>query len=91
MANKHSPFLYFRLLIVAVLIISLLQGCASSNDSNSKGRNSPGAAKSSTITIGYQTPTAQTWGALIIKHEKLFEKYLKELAPNDEVQVEWFD
>ncbi|QKS48839.1 ABC transporter substrate-binding protein (plasmid) [Paenibacillus cellulosilyticus] len=52
-----------------------------------------GMAKSEKLTIGYQSPTAQTWGALIIKHQKLFEKNLEKLEPgmSANVQVDWFD
>ncbi|ALS25809.1 ABC transporter substrate-binding protein [Paenibacillus sp. 32O-W] len=82
-------------LIVLVLAL-MLQACGQSKateESGDSASSSQGQAqgKSATITIGYQSPTAQTWGALSIKHQKLFEKHLKELAPNDDVKVEWFD
>ena len=43
------------------------------------------------VHIGYQSVTAQTWGALIIKNQGLFEKKLEELYPNAEVVVVWHD
>lgn len=43
------------------------------------------------IGIGYQNPTAQTWGALIIKNKKLYEKYLKEKFPKKDFEIEWFN
>ena len=33
------------------------------------------------IDIGYQSVTSQTWGALIIKNQKIFENKLKKLYP----------
>lgn len=39
------------------------------------------------ITIGYQIPTAQTWGSLIIKNQKILEKELD----NKEIKVQWFN
>lgn len=43
------------------------------------------------IGIGYQAPTAQTWGALIIKNKKLYEKYLQEKYPDKTFAIEWFN
>ncbi|NMO98221.1 ABC transporter substrate-binding protein [Paenibacillus lemnae] len=65
-----------------------MQGCVLTDGGNGGGA---GVGSSQTITIGYQSPTAETWGALIMKHEKLVEKYLKVVAPDDNVRVEWFD
>lgn len=43
------------------------------------------------IGIGYQNTTAQTWGALIIKNQKLYEKYLKQRFPDKQFKIEWFN
>ncbi|MFC0214451.1 ABC transporter substrate-binding protein [Paenibacillus chartarius] len=75
----------------------LLQACGGGGGSaagapaGSAAAASGGGAEPVTITIGYQSPTAQTWGALIIKNRKLYEKHLKEQVPNKSYQVEWFD
>lgn len=87
---------YFLTLLV---IISLLitQACSNPKVSGSNTNESTAAAQKEndqetvTITIGYQSPTAQTWGALIIKNQKLYEKYLKQLHPDKNFKIEWFD
>lgn len=43
------------------------------------------------INIGYQSITAQTWGALIIKNQHLLEKKLKQYYPNISIEVNWYD
>ncbi|MGG3623191.1 ABC transporter substrate-binding protein [Bacillus gobiensis] len=80
----------FLLFSLFLLTVSLVQGCsgqvntkADSADASSNGKE--------TITIGYQTPTAQTWGALIVKNQRLFEKYLKEQHPDKDFNIVWFD
>lgn len=87
---------YFLTLLV---IISLLitQACSNPKVSGSNTNESTAAAQKEndqetvTITIGYQSPTAQTWGALIIKNQKLYDKYLKQLHPDKNFKIEWFD
>lgn len=87
---------YFLTLLV---IISLLitQACSNPKVFGSNTNESTAAAQKEndqetvTITIGYQSPTAQTWGALIIKNQKLYEKYLKQLHPDKNFKIEWFD
>lgn len=44
-----------------------------------------------TIVVGYQNPTAQTWGSLIMKNQQLFEKYLKINTPNKKFKIKWFN
>ncbi|RIO22605.1 glycine betaine ABC transporter substrate-binding protein, partial [Staphylococcus saprophyticus] len=39
------------------------------------------------ITVGYQIPTAQTWGSLIVKNQKMLEKELNDKG----VKVQWFN
>ncbi|EFM10440.1 extracellular solute-binding protein family 3 [Paenibacillus curdlanolyticus YK9] len=89
-------FAYGRLLTLLTAAALLLQGCAEGGSGGgakaAEAQSASGyAGKAATITVGYQSPTAQTWGALIVKNQKLFEKYLKELAPDDDVKVNWFD
>ncbi len=43
------------------------------------------------VNIGYQSITAQTWGALIMKDQKFFEKRLKERYPDKEIEIQWYD
>ncbi|MEC2077395.1 ABC transporter substrate-binding protein [Metabacillus fastidiosus] len=75
-------------LSVLLTFVIFAQGC--SNAANNVETNSKGNSNE-TITVGYQSPTAQTWGALIIKNQGLYEKYLKENHPDKEIKVEWFD
>lgn len=85
-----APFRPLTWTIIALLLLAFLSGCtqdeaapSSSSESNSN--------KSVTITIGYQTPTAQTWGALIVKNQGLYEKHLQALEPETDFKIEWFD
>lgn len=43
------------------------------------------------IHIGYQSVTSQTWGALVVKEKKTFEKKLENLYPEKKVEVVWHD
>lgn len=43
------------------------------------------------IHIGYQSVTSQTWGALIVKEKKTFEKKLEILYPDKKIKVVWHD
>jgi NitT/TauT family transport system substrate-binding protein len=43
------------------------------------------------IAIGYQSPCAQTWGALVIKNKKLFEKLLNDKFNNYNFKITWQD
>lgn len=43
------------------------------------------------INIGYQSITAQTWGALIIKNQNLLERKLKQYYPDAFIKVNWYD
>ena len=43
------------------------------------------------INIGYQSVTSQTWGALIIKNQKIYEKKLQELYPDKKIKIIWHD
>lgn len=57
------------------ICIFQLQGCGGQKNN-----------KIEVINIGYQSVTAQTWGALIMKDSKSFEKKLKNKFP---VDIEW--
>lgn len=43
------------------------------------------------VNIGYQSITAQTWGALIIKNQGLFENKLSKMYPDKEFVITWHD
>lgn len=94
--KKRLTIRYCVTLSVMMVALLLLQACGTGRQV-SKPQSPTSAAPGSsggepvTITIGYQSPTAQTWGALIIKNRKLFEKYLKQHAPSQNINVEWFD
>lgn len=67
------------MLIVAAFILSSVAGFKSSS------RNRV------VIDIGYQSVTAQTWGALIIKDQSLFEKELAKVDPFSVYEIRWHD
>ncbi|MEW9672200.1 ABC transporter substrate-binding protein [Ammoniphilus sp. 3BR4] len=82
----------FRLLVQFLLLMGLLSGCGGEPEVSPDAPAAASGDKSPVaITIGYQSPTAQTWGALIIKNQQLYEKHLKSLEPDREFKVEWFD
>ncbi|WP_159884469.1 ABC transporter substrate-binding protein [Paenibacillus puerhi] len=92
--KKRSRSRSFAAWIALLLSISLLQACGTQPAGSSErasGDKPASAQEAVTITVGYQSPTAQTWGALIIKNQKLFEKYLVQQDPNRQIKVEWFD
>lgn len=68
-----------RKLIMSLMILIALMGCSTSQE------------EKVTVHIGYQSVTAQTWGALVIKNQGLFEKHLQEKMPGTTVTVEWHD
>lgn len=59
-ARKHKFFSMCAILVMVTLAASFFI--------------TPSTNGKVTINIGYQSITAQTWGALIIKHQHLFEK-----------------
>lgn len=84
----------FSLLSTVVLCLILLTaGCGSKQPalSTGPGNQSQQAQGKVIIGIGYQAPTAQTWGALIVKNLKLYEKYLSKVDPETQFVVEWFN
>ncbi|MBW7476045.1 ABC transporter substrate-binding protein [Paenibacillus oenotherae] len=90
MENRARKLMIVLASLGAALL--LIQGCSTEGGEKPPIGKADGVEnKQATITIGYQSPTAQTWGALVIKNKQLFEKHLKELAPSDKVTVEWFD
>ncbi|MED3667779.1 ABC transporter substrate-binding protein [Geobacillus kaustophilus] len=74
---------YFKILLI--FIVLLLASCSSKQSKPNLDK------KSISLTIGYQTPTAQTWGATIIKNQKIFEKKLLEMYPDAEIEIQWFN
>lgn len=79
----YSIFLTFLLVLVS--------GCGTGTPTQSGSTNSTNTPGAVTITVGYQIPTAQTWGALIIKDKHLFQKYLKQADPKQNFNVKWFN
>jgi len=78
-------------LLSATVILSLfLNGCGLSENKDAV-KAMAGSKEVVKIGIGYQAPTAQTWGAVIIKNKKLYEKYLKEKFPDKDFEIEWFN
>ncbi|AFC30245.1 hypothetical protein PM3016_3402 [Paenibacillus mucilaginosus 3016] len=96
---RQRPLRAGRLLLasLALLTAAALTGCGTRSGSGaaeavtSAKPAPPSGGRQAVVTVGYQSPTAQTWGALIIKNRGLYEKHLKELAPSDQVEVKWFD
>lgn len=78
------------ILVSALLLAALLTGCGGEKKAPA-GQPASQATGKVTIGIGYQTPTAQTWGAVIMKNQKLFEKELSEKFPKQEFTIEWFN
>lgn len=76
------------MIMITTLVGIIFSGCSQSGQSSQGTSNKKEVVK---IGIGYQSVTAQTWGALIIKNKKLFEKYLKEKYPNKDFVVDWFN
>lgn len=82
-------FKYWKLTIWLTTLVFLagigFYGCGFKSGSGSKH------GEIVKIGIGYQNTTAQTWGALIIKNQKLYEKYLKQRFPGKQFEIEWFN
>lgn len=78
-------------MVSALLLAALLTGCGGDKKTPAGDQSASTATGKVTIGIGYQSPTAQTWGALIMKNQKLFEKELAEKFPNQEFTIEWFN
>jgi NitT/TauT family transport system substrate-binding protein len=82
------------LLIMFITANLIIAGCSGKNPGSTAGSaaETPQSSKEVVkIGIGYQAPTAQTWGALIIKNKKLYEKYLQEKYPDKVFEIEWFN
>ncbi|TYZ29761.1 ABC transporter substrate-binding protein [Selenomonas caprae] len=78
----------WNLLAILTLILSLfVTGCGKDDIAQTTAANS--GQDKVTIGIGYQIPTAQTWGVLIVKNKHLFEKHLKAAAPDKDFEIEW--
>lgn len=79
------------LVISTLLLAALLTGCGGEKKAPSDSQSGSKATGKVTIGIGYQSPTAQTWGALVMKNQKLFEKELSEKFPHQEFTIDWFN
>lgn len=66
-----------------LIIVAFIASSVSSIKDNVKNRV--------IIDIGYQSVTAQTWGALIVKDQELFEKELEKIKPYYNFDVRWHD
>lgn len=73
------------LTVLVFLAGTVFYGCGFKTGTESKNRE---IVK---IAIGYQNTTAQTWGAIIIKNQKLYERYLNKRFPDKQFQIEWFN
>ncbi|XEC92670.1 ABC transporter substrate-binding protein [Paenibacillus tarimensis] len=86
-----------RSILSIMLMIIFLSGCGNTGKGIGGSEPVPGedaagkTSKTVKITVGHQSPTAQTWGALIMKDQKLYEKYLMKADPATSFNVEWFD
>lgn len=66
-------------ILMAFFVVSV--GCNKVNVNN----------KTVKVDIGYQSVTAQTWGALVVKNKKIFEEKLKKMYPNKTFEITWHD
>jgi len=74
---RKNIFIILSLVIIVIIFSKII---LSNKDDNSLE-----------VHIGYQSVTSQTWGALIIKNKKIFEKKLKEEYPYKKIKVVWHD
>lgn len=75
--GKNNKIVTFFLVSICIF---QLQGCGGQKNN-----------KIEVINIGYQSVTAQTWGALIMKDSKSFEKKLKNKFPDKNFEIKWHD
>ncbi len=84
-----------KLLSVTICFLTVVTGCSSSESevasTSTSDNTSDSSNQSVTIMIGHQSPTAQTWGALIMKDQQFYEKHLKDVEPDVDFKIEWFD
>lgn len=76
--KKNTKLVLLILCVIIIIIITTMK-----NTSYNKQKIE--------IHIGYQSVTAQTWSALIIKNKKLLENRLKEKYPDKEINIIWHD
>ncbi len=79
------------IMLSALLLAALLTGCGGEKKAPEDSQTGSAATGKVNIGIGYQSPTAQTWGAVIMKNQKMFEKELSEKFPKQEFTIEWFN
>lgn len=75
----------------ALLIAALITGCGGEKKAPADSQAGNATTGKVTIGIGYQSPTAQTWGAVVMKNQKFFEKELAAKFPKQEFTIEWFN
>jgi len=78
-------------LLLAVLIITGLTACGTTAAPEEGSGAAATQQEAVVIDIGHQAPTAQTWGALIMKNQKLYEKELAAKFPANSFKVEWIN
>ena len=78
-------------LVSVLLIAALVTGCGGEKKAPADNQAVSEATGKVTIGIGYQSPTAQTWGAVVMKNQQLFEKELQAKFPKQEFTIEWFN
>lgn len=84
--RKH--FKKFAFLLSVVMIAAGISACGS-EDSETSESNTSDTKEVVQIGIGYQTVTAQTWGSLIMKNQKLLEQELEAAYPDQEFEISW--
>lgn len=77
--------------LTVLLLMGLLAGCGGEKKAPEGDQAGSQAKGKVTIGVGYQSPTSQTWGALIMMNQKLFEKELAEKFPQTEFTIDWFN
>ncbi len=70
-----------------------LAGCSTSGsaEAGSATASSDTSGQTVSITVGYQTPCAQTWGALIMEQENFLQEELENAFPDTNFTISWED
>lgn len=74
--KKRNIFIVCGFVLLGILLVFMIKGSTTDKDVI-------------TIDIGYQSVTSQTWGALIMKNQSLFEQKLNEKFPDTKIRVNW--
>lgn len=81
--KKHIKSLFAVILTAAVIGTT---ACGSGSEQSDSSDSQTEVVK---IGIGYQTVTAQTWGALVMKNQKFFEQELEAAYPDQKFEISW--